>query len=73
MTCWTLRRQSPSSLTYITNKEKKRSRCFLIHGVEENDNEIPCNTAQNVYQKLDFTLSPLLRIFSELDASHQKS
>ena len=37
------------------NDEEKRSRCFLIHGVEENDNEIPCDIVQNVYRKLEFT------------------
>ena len=37
------------------NDEEKRSRCFLIHGVEEKDGEIPFEIAQNVYRKLDFT------------------
>ena len=37
------------------NNEEKRSQCFLIHGVEENDNEIPCNIIQNVHQKLEFS------------------
>ena len=37
------------------NDEEKRSRCFLIHGVEEKDGEIPFQIVQNVYQKLDFT------------------
>ena len=36
------------------NDEEKRSRCFLIHGIEEKDNELPCEIAQNVYRKLDF-------------------
>ena len=36
------------------NNEEKRSKCFLIYGVEEKDNEIPCEAAQNVYRKLDF-------------------
>ena len=36
------------------NDEEKRSKCFLIYGVEEKDNELPCEVAQNVYRKLDF-------------------
>ena len=36
------------------NDEEKRSKCFLIYGVEEKDNEIPCEIAQNVYRKLNF-------------------
>ena len=33
------------------NDEEKRLGCFLIHGVEENDNEIPCNIVENVYTR----------------------
>ena len=36
------------------NDEEKRSKCFLIYGMEEKDNEVPCEIAQNVYQKLGF-------------------
>ena len=36
------------------NDEEKRSKCFLIHGVEEKDGEIPFQIVQNVYRKLDF-------------------
>ena len=37
------------------NDEEKGSRCFLIHGLEESDNEIPCNIVENVYRKLELT------------------
>ena len=36
------------------NDEEKRSKCFLIYGVKEKDNEIPCEVAHNVYRKLNF-------------------
>ena len=36
------------------NDEEKRSKCFLIYGVEEKDNEMPCEIANNVYRKLKF-------------------
>ena len=36
------------------NDEEKRSRCLLIHGIEEKDNEVPCEIAKEVYRKLDF-------------------
>ena len=45
------------------NDDEKRSRCFLIHGVEEKDNESTVEIVQNVYRKLNFNPPNVLDCF----------
>ena len=44
------------------NDEEKRSKCLLIYGVEEKDNEIPCVIAQNVYSSPSLVRASVVRV-----------
>ena len=45
------------------NDDARRLRCLLIHGIEENDDEMPYNIFQEVCQKMNFNTPKVVDSF----------